>query len=724
MMSPRASRLAAVVAVAWSFSLAGGCGALGVDPSGKLACGTRNHECPAGYACDLSDNRCWRAGAQTPDGSVNDGSPDGTMAATATGDASPAPNPDAADGSVGDADARVTDPDAPVTDGAVVEVTPSDGGPDGAQNDAADGCSGGATRTCDRDGKVGRCASGTEVCSGGQWGPCSIAPAAADRCDVAGDDSTCDGKANDGCTCTTGATQPCGPPLSQGICKQGTQTCANGTWGACTGAVYAKARDCTSAADNDCDGQPDNTTDAVCQCGPIGSTRACGTHAQDGIGACKAGSQTCAAGAGNATAAWGACAGSVGPAASDTCQAGDDSNCNGVKNEGCTGAKLLVTSATGTTSFGSVAVGGMKALVFTVTNAGQLASSAITLSTTGTGFSIAAAVAGDCVSGTTSLAPAAICTVHVNFAPTTGGPHSGALIAVAVTGGMDQLNLTADSPAYCGDAIVTAPEDCDLGASMNTGAYGGCKSNCTLGPRCGDAVKDSVEDCDLGTSLNTGAYGGCTSACMLGPYCGDAKINGPEVCDNGGSNGLALSACNPECSGTIGVKLLKVSSVTPPTFGGVAGADSICLNAFGTPYKAVFVDGTTRIASTPGGPFGAGQKNWVLKKYTLYRNGNNEDVFTTDGAALLGVRAGVQVDLINSIYGYSGEDPRQGIDAWSATDHNWNYSTGYDCLGYTSTDPMQYSGWISIFDTQPTYFPTNNAVTYCSVSQRILCAQQ
>jgi len=702
-----ARRLALVLSMAWSIVGLAGCGSLGVEPSGKLACGTHGHECPSGYVCNLSDNRCWRAGTQTVDGGPHDMGVDQTV-----GDAPEDMEPI-------DADQDDPQQDAPK------DMEPIDADQDAPPQDGGTGvCSSGATRTCDRDGKMGRCASGTELCSGGQWGPCSIAPAAADRCDMAGDDSNCDGKANDGCTCTNGATQPCGPAMNQGLCKQGTQTCGNSAWGACTGAVYAKPRDCTSSTDNDCDGKPDNTIDNVCQCGPVNGIRTCGTHPQDGIGACKAGSQTCTAGAGNSTTAWGACGGSVGPAASDTCQAGDDSNCNGVKNEGCMGAKLLVTSATGSASFGSVAVGSMKNQVFTVTNAGQLASSAVTLTMTGAGFAIAAPSSGDCVSGSTTLAPGGTCTVHVIFTPTTGGPHSGLLTANATTGGVDQLALTGDSPAYCGDTIVSPPEDCDLGTAKNTGAYGGCKSNCTFGPRCGDGTKDSVEDCDRGTLMNTGAYGGCTSMCKSAPYCGDGTINGPETCDNGASNGFALNACNPECSGTVGVKLLKVTAPVAPTFGGVTGADSLCVTAFGTGYKAVFADATTRIPSSGGVPTGMGQKNWTLKKFTLYRNGNNEDVFTTDGAALLGIRGGAPVALINSIYGYSGEDPKQGINAWSATDHQWNYSTGYDCLGFTSTSAMQFSGSIYLFDTEPTFFPNANGVTYCSALQRILCAQQ
>jgi fibro-slime domain-containing protein len=48
----------------------------------------------------------------------------------------------------------------------------------------------------------------------------------------------------------------------------------------------------------------------------------------------------------------------------------------------------------------------------------------------------------------------------------------------------------------CGDGVVTAPEKCDLGAAMNTGAYGGCNPDCTLAPYCGDGIVNGPEECE------------------------------------------------------------------------------------------------------------------------------------------------------------------------------------------------------------------------------------
>ena len=64
----------------------------------------------------------------------------------------------------------------------------------------------------------------------------------------------------------------------------------------------------------------------------------------------------------------------------------------------------------------------------------------------------------------------------------------------------------------CGDGKVAGKEECDDGD--NAGGYGGCTSDCKLGPRCGDQIvqKDEGETCDDGNLVDTD---GCSTLCEL-----------------------------------------------------------------------------------------------------------------------------------------------------------------------------------------------------------------
>jgi cysteine-rich repeat protein len=102
----------------------------------------------------------------------------------------------------------------------------------------------------------------------------------------------------------------------------------------------------------------------------------------------------------------------------------------------------------------------------------------------------------------------------------------------------------------CGNAVKDSDEQCDLGMSMNTGVYGGCNENCSLGPRCGDSSMQSGngEQCDNGAA-NTGGYGKCKSDCKFDARCGDSMVqaSGSEQCDNGAANTGGYDKCKSDC---------------------------------------------------------------------------------------------------------------------------------------------------------------------------------
>jgi hypothetical protein len=189
---------------------------------------------------------------------------------------------------------------------------------DGLPNQGCE-CVNGASRACGI--AAGNCKQGTQVCTQGLWQACqgNVEPTGPDQC-TAGDDSDCDGIANEGCPCIEGTQEACGS--SVGNCKKGTRKCIGGAWGACSGNIAPKAADtCDSGDDSTCNG----VVNEGCTC-INDTTRACGSS----VGNCRQGTQDCVDGA------WASsCAGEVKAANKDSCTAGDDATCNGQPNEGC-----------------------------------------------------------------------------------------------------------------------------------------------------------------------------------------------------------------------------------------------------------------------------------------------------------------------------------------------------------------------------------------------------
>lgn len=119
---------------------------------------------------------------------------------------------------------------------------------------------------------IGRCLDGIQICrlaSGVEWGDWGDAPCqgavvpTTEQCD--GRDHDCDGALDNGCACATGATRECGFGLLAAPCTSGLQTCTNGLWDGCEGAIAPSPEICGDGIDNDCDGK----VDQGCECVPV-----------------------------------------------------------------------------------------------------------------------------------------------------------------------------------------------------------------------------------------------------------------------------------------------------------------------------------------------------------------------------------------------------------------------------------------------------------------------
>ena len=84
------------------------------------------------------------------------------------------------------------------------------------------------------------------------------------------------------------------------------------------------------------------------------------------------------------------------------------------------------------------------------------------------------------------------------------------------------------------------------GSNFKLTLTGFAPTTSTCGPRCGDGVVILPEECDLGAAMNTGGYNGCTEACRRGPSCGDSMVQDPEEkCDDG--NTVDGDGCSHSC---------------------------------------------------------------------------------------------------------------------------------------------------------------------------------
>jgi hypothetical protein len=179
------------------------------------------------------------------------------------------------------------------TGGDVTSFTPNDAttfGDDGGDAGVAPECnpmsedlsgcncpSIGGTRACytgpANTRNVGLCKDGSQTCVAhnefGTWGPCTGAVTPAPEVCDGTVDRNCNGQT--GCNdptcvptplcntgCTDGQTRSCytGPSGTEnvGACKDGTETCVGGQWGACTGETLPKAESCCDPGDLNCNG--------------------------------------------------------------------------------------------------------------------------------------------------------------------------------------------------------------------------------------------------------------------------------------------------------------------------------------------------------------------------------------------------------------------------------------------------------------------------------------
>jgi hypothetical protein len=359
-------------------------------------------------------------------------------------------------------------------------------------------------------------------------------------------------------SCTPGEKQSCYesadgvsyggmPPAGQTTCRTGERQCNPDTsvWDPCVGAVSPLEADtCEPGNDANCNGMPNEG----CKC-TNGETRECGTDA----GNCVKGQQTCAG------QMWGECVGEVKPAATDSCDEGDDANCNDMPNDGCVcingktkdcGTDVgpcefgTLTCANGAWPDESECVGGVKPAAKDTCEPGNDADCSGTANVgcgcTGTDSKPCGSDVGACKLGTQSCVSGmlSMCTGGVN--PSTKDTCTARLPANDTNcngdygDGCECVASDGPNPAGCGDTGC-GQQLCD-GA---TGKYKAC-SNANSNNRCNPNDLTQRQVCGgNGVFVASACPNPATQQCSGSGVC---KLKDGEVCTVAGD--CATGVCN------------------------------------------------------------------------------------------------------------------------------------------------------------------------------------
>ncbi|NUQ77291.1 MAG: hypothetical protein HUU21_27465, partial [Polyangiaceae bacterium] len=495
----------------------------------------------------------------------------------------------------------------------VGEVLPKNETCDGLDNDCNAQTDELGTHTCG----LGACQVTVDKCVNGMDQACvPLQPNAKDACD--GKDDDCDGLVDEGCLCIDGMTQACytGPAGTQGVgvCQAGSQTCANGQWGACMGDVTPSGEKC-DGADNDCDGNTDeglpslscgfgacHVTPPSCvngqpqQCVPgMPSAEVCDAVDNDCDGSVDEGLPTDSCGIGECFVTVSTCANGQpnvcvpGAPVAEVCD-GLDNDCNGVADNGNPGANQACSTGqagvcnAGTTSCSNGALVCNQTLMPSAETCDGLDNNCNGFAdegSPGSGMACSTGQPGVCNAGTTTCANGSL-----QCSPTV---IPGSEICNGkdddCDGATDENNPGAGQPCSTG-----LPGKCSAGTTTCSNGVLTCNQTSVSSPETCNGIDDNcnglVDENNPGGggSCNTGKPGACSQGlnfCLNGTIqCVQSVNPAPQdICGNGiddncngvtdeniDADGDGWGTCNNDCCDTAGPCSGSPQLVNPQAF--------------------------------------------------------------------------------------------------------------------------------------------------------------
>jgi hypothetical protein len=158
---------------------------------------------------------------------------------------------------------------------------------------------------------------------------------------------------------------------------------------------------------------------------------------------------------------------------------------------------------------------------------------------------------GDCLQGPEIGCSEFSCGLGTELNPSVTAGQTYFIVVDGFDGFAGNFTLTVVPPRFCGDGLVTPPEQCDPPGATQCPDSQACSASCTCPPPiCGNGIVTSPEQCDPPGAIQCPDSQACNADCTCpAPICGNGVVTPPEQCDPPGSLTCpGGKACGQNCT--------------------------------------------------------------------------------------------------------------------------------------------------------------------------------